>query len=76
MIQTNTERTPKKQWQKPDFYLLDSAHDINAKVHPRVNENTGHFSYFTNFGSSLFLNASKNAGNATYGVTNKSSAVS
>jgi len=76
MIQTNTDRAPRKQWQKPDLYLLDSAHDINAKVHPRVNENTGHVSYLPSIQSSLFLNASKNAGNVTYGVTNKSSAVS
>ena len=30
--QNNTAANPaKKQWQKPDFYLIDSNEDVNAK---------------------------------------------
>ena len=58
MQQTKT----KKQWQKPDFYLLDS-NDINAKIYPNFHENTIHLTLFPNQ-RSYWVKASKTANNA------------
>lgn len=75
MIQNYIEHTAKKQSQKPDFYLLDSANDINKGASPSFNEKTVHLSPVAVLsGNSYWIKAGQTGGTAVSGLNNKSDA--
>ena len=55
---TQLPKQPKKAWQKPDFYLIDSD-NVNAKHIINVNEATGHVKVLSQ-GTKIFATPNEN----------------
>ena len=76
---TQLPKQPKKVWQKPDFYLIDSG-NINAKYLPHAREATGHV-FVNAFGSKFWATPGNGNGfiltsSAGVKMNNVSSAIS